>query len=117
MDGTYNLTAERYPLYVLAVQDNSGYTRPVAVAFVGRDSAAIVKTALGLFKSCHTEEQTARTAIVFIDKDKKEISALEEEFPHAAILLCWFLVMKAMKSAIAELNIDKPTKENIFRQC
>jgi len=114
MDGTYNLTAERYPLYVLATQDNSGYTRPVATAFVGADTKANIAKVLQLFKKCFDAATVAKTRIVFVDKDQREIGALKDEFPGAQVLLCWFHVLKAMKTAVADLDCVKEEKERIF---
>ena len=114
MDSTYNLTAEQYPLYILAAQDGNSFTRPVAVCFVTQDTKALVSRFLQLFQEVMEPQDIQRIRTVFIDKDKRELGALKDELPHVRVLLCWFHVIRAIKKDIAALEEETPLKKKVF---
>ena len=114
MDSTYGTTAERYPLYVLAAQDGSGYTRPVAVGFITSDTSENIAKFISLFKECHTPDEVAKTTVIFVDKDRKELAALRQEMKNAWVLLCWFHVIRAVSTKVSSLELRVEQKQAIF---
>ena len=91
-----------------------GCTRPVAAAFVTRDTKSNIKRFLELFIENYGDEIVSGTSTVFVDKDQKEIAAIREVMPGAQVLLCWFHVLKSFKTQVAQLVLPQADKKILF---
>lgn len=96
----------------MLVQDNHGNGRPAGFAFLHHENKLSVQWALKQFQDAVTT--TAKTKVIFVDKDFVEISAVASLFPGVDVLLCQFHVVKYLKKVIADLSIEISEKAELL---
>ncbi|XP_052064548.1 uncharacterized protein LOC127704495 [Mytilus californianus] len=99
LDATYKgLTAYGYSFYALVARDEQqGRGTPPSYCISSDDTGEVVKIFLRSLKT--TAENHGfdfRPRSFMVDRDTKEISAINEVFPNSSVLLCWFHVLQAV---------------------
>ncbi|CAG2217969.1 unnamed protein product [Mytilus edulis] len=97
LDATYKgLTAYGYSFYALVARDEQqGRGTPLSYCISSDDTGEVVKIFLRSLKT--TAENHGfdfRPRSFMVDRDTKEISAINEVFPNSSVLLCWFHVLQ-----------------------
>ncbi|XP_052073133.1 uncharacterized protein LOC127711199 [Mytilus californianus] len=103
LDATYKgLTAYGYSFYALVARDEQqGRGTPLSYCISSDDTGEVVKIFLRSLKT--TAENHGfdfRPRSFMVDRDTKEISAINEVFPNSSVLLCWFHVLQVLYYSI-----------------
>ncbi|XP_053373995.1 uncharacterized protein LOC128546738 [Mercenaria mercenaria] len=111
LDATYNTTKFELPLYMVAVQTNSGFV-VVGSFIVGRDTKLQVEEALGMIKSWNP---TWSPRYFLMDYILREIGALENTFKGVQVFLCQFHIIQAWKNWLSSnKDLSKDQKETLL---
>ncbi|ETP52784.1 hypothetical protein F442_02249 [Phytophthora nicotianae P10297] len=112
IDVTHGTNVSHYKLFSFMSHDALGKGQHVQHCLFENERKETLSVACQQFKEgCATHDDIA---VIIIDKDFTEIGALEEEFPHARILLCHFHVVKYLQEKV-KYKMDAWTKSEMKR--
>ena len=74
-----------------------------------KETTEVLERVLEIFNESNRRWQDLRT--VFVDKDFAQEAAITRSLPATQVLLCAFHVMKAVKTKLAKLRVDRLSKE------
>ena len=108
MDGTYKINNRNMPLYSLLVVDGDGKGQVVAYAVVRDETVRSLSTMLDIFKQ-NNATAVESLQLVLVDKDYSEITAIDNIFNNAHIILCKLHVLDAFRRSFKghALNTEK----------
>lgn len=99
MDVTYKVNKNDMHLANIECIDNHGKGRLVGHALIHRETTEILTAVTAQFKRLNPEA-AEKVETIFVDKDRKEISAIRQILPNAVVHLCHVHVMRVFKSAV-----------------
>lgn len=96
MDGTYKINNRNMPLYSLLIVDGKGKGQVVAYAVVRDETVQSLSKLLDIFKQ-NNDTAVESLQLVLVDKDYSEITAIDNIFNNAHIILCKMHVLDAFR--------------------
>ncbi|XP_022537513.1 uncharacterized protein LOC111195203 isoform X1 [Astyanax mexicanus] len=94
LDATYKgITQYGFAFYAVIIKSSQGRGVPVAFFILSEESTENLSICLQKLQECVNPFQPR---CVMVDRDLKEINAVQKVFPHTRILLCWFHVLQAV---------------------
>ena len=94
------------------IHDNVGRGRVVFYAFLRNETKPMIEKLFDVFAGCLSD--IGRVKTVILEKDFTEIDVVRNRFVGVRILLCWFHVLKYLRTKISQLLIDVQTKKSLL---
>ena len=111
VDTSFDLDSSKYKLCGFCyLNPTTNCSEISALAFLAEETAVNFRWTFQRFKEMCSESP----AIFVVDKDFNDISVLRQVFPTAAILLCYFHVIKYVKNLIATALITVESKNELM---
>ena len=111
MDATYKLTNLRMPLYIMLAVGPNGESEIVTIFVTASEDSITLSEVLETFKS--RNEKWTETVSIFIDKEMAERDSIRATFPNAVLLLCLFIVLRAMSREVTVLKMGISESQRI----
>ena len=113
IDTTHNFESSGYKLSaILYLNPATGKGEVVQLAFLEDECADAYSFSFSTMRKIIGQDPP----VLCIDKDFNEIAVLKSVFPSSSIILCWFHVLKFLKTLISTALVEFDQKEEIMEK-